>query len=501
QRGEEEPVVFSEGRERADEETSEQIGQGVLLLPALTDTETQPFYSIVGPDGEEVQSARFGESVNLPEGEYAVVFGSGAEEQRMRIDDVNIIARQRTVVEPIWAAMTVTVIDENREQVRVRYDIYEAETGRSFGGRISRAEQLISSQSVWILDPARYKVVIRNRPFNALRDFVTVNLEAGRSEDLTIVVSTDEAGNVTSMLGAGNVDLEEVTDAESPLSITSAINGSFSFTANNDQAPDDFETVYFLDSEIETELTYELGPLRYDLENNVAMGFNAFQQRPLRIASDEFRLRNTLLYSLTDLFGLYARADATATIAGSRTVFDEPTDYVKLRDGSVVEQQQDADFAQLSPPFQPLALREGAGINVNALRGERTEIGLRGGIGATQTVRFETYVSAGTVTIDGETYQAYEHAESELGTGLELSASLTQILPLNTSVTSVIDLFVPFRAADPISLQWENVANLVLLNNVSVYYRFVLSSATSDSGDPYLEQDHGVFVRLNYLFR
>ncbi|MFW6313023.1 MAG: hypothetical protein ACOC2N_03980 [Spirochaetota bacterium] len=476
-------------------------GRGVLLLPALADSENQPFYTILGSGGEFVQSARFGEPTSLLEGEYTVLLGSGPEDQRMRLDEVTVIARQRTVVEPVWAAMTVTVIDENREPVRLRYDIYDAETGQSYGGRIYRAEQLISSQTVWILDAARYKVVILNRPFNTLRDFVTVNLRPGRSEDLTIVVSTDEAGNVTSMLGAGNVDLEEVTDVADPLSIASSITGSFSFTANDEDAPGDFETVYFLDSEIETELVYELGPLRYELENNMAMGFNAFEQRPLRVASDEFRLRNTLLYGLTDLFGFYARADARATIVGSRTVFDAPTDYAKLEDGNVVEQQQDAEFVQLSPPFLPLSLREGLGINVNALRRQSSELGLRGGIGATQMIRFRTYEPSGTITIDGETYQAYEPAATQVGTGLELSASATQLLPLNASLTSIAEVFVPFRAGDPVSLQWENVVTVVLVNNLSLYYRFVLASAVDEEGDPYLAQDHGVFVRLNYLFR
>ncbi|MFW5783416.1 MAG: hypothetical protein ACOCY8_02750, partial [Spirochaetota bacterium] len=472
-----------------------------LLLPALGQSENQPYYTIIGSDGTVRGSGQFGVPVDLAPGTYSVAFGSGPEDEQMTIDRVTISPRERTIVEPTWAAMTVEIIDETREQVRARYDIYDAETGVSYGGRISQSEALVASQTVWILPPARYKIVINNRPFNTLRDFITVNLVAGRSEDLTIVVGSDDSGNVTSMLGAGNVDLDEIAPEDTPLRLTSAINGSFSFTLDNRDAPDDFEAVYFLDSEIDTELVYETGPLRYDLENNVAIGLNALNARPLRVASDEFRLRNTLVYGLTNLYGVYARADASATIVGRRVVPDEPTNYVKRDNGTTVERETDAELIVLSPPFLPVTLREGAGISIAALRSQRAELGIRGGVGATQTIRYNVYESAGTETIDESPYNVYSRRESEFATGFEISASATFQLPLSTTVSSVAELFVPFNDVGSASVEWENVVSIVLVNNVSLYYRFVLANAATADDDHYLVQDHGVFIRLNYLFR
>ncbi len=397
--------------------------------------------------------------------------------------------------------MTVNIIEESPEPVRLRYDLYEADTGESLGGRISRGEPFVLSQTVWILDPGEYKVIINNRPFNTLRDFVTLNLDAGQYEQLTIVVGGDDTENIVSMIGAGDVDIDVLQEDDSPLSLSSALNASFSFTSTNESTPEDFELIYFLDSEIDTALAYELGSLRYELSNTLAMSFNAAGDEPLRVSSDDFRLSNTLLYSFTETYGLYARVDVDTTLVGEQVVPEDPIDYVKREDGEIVEQQQGAERVQLSPPFFPPTLEEGFGLNITALRTRRIDLQFRGGIGANQTINWETFAENGTTDIGGTTYTVYEALETETDTGFEVSAFATFLLPLNTSISSNAELFVPFDGAADVSLQWENVVNVVLINNVSIYYRFLLQNAETLDGEAYFVQDHGLFVRLNYLIR
>ncbi|MFW6211956.1 MAG: ABC-type transport auxiliary lipoprotein family protein [Spirochaetota bacterium] len=490
-------------REIADDSEDGEQGSemGVLILPALSDNENQPFFTVLDDQGDVVASAQFGEPVSLEIGLYDVLLGSGPDEARMRIDQIEVVSRQQTVVEPTWAAMTVNIIEESREPVRLRYDLYEADTGESLGGRISRGEPFVLSQTVWILDPGEYKVIINNRPFNTLRDFVTLNLDAGQYEQLTIVVGGDDTENIVSMIGAGDVDIDVLQEDDSPLSLSSALNASFSFTSTNESTPEDFELIYFLDSEIDTALAYELGSLRYELSNTLAMSFNAAGDEPLRVSSDDFRLSNTLLYSFTETYGLYARVDVDTTLVGEQVVPEDPIDYVKREDGEIVEQQQGAERVQLSPPFFPPTLEEGFGLNITALRTRRIDLQFRGGIGANQTINWETFAENGTTDIGGTTYTVYEALETETDTGFEVSAFATFLLPLNTSISSNAELFVPFDGAADVSLQWENVVNVVLINNVSIYYRFLLQNAETLDGEAYFVQDHGLFVRLNYLIR
>lgn len=495
-----EPVLDIVRRDGGGAETADAAGRtGILLLPALAGGESQPFYTILGSDFR--RSAQFGEPVDLPSGSYSVLLGSGPADRRMRVDAIEVIGGQRTVVEPTWAALTVNVVNRNRDPARVRYDVYGAETGRNYGGRISRSEAVLTRPTVWILRPGKYKLILNNRPFNTLRDFVTVTLIEGRGEDLTVVVEQSEPESTPSLVGAGNVAIDEPGAEGSPLGVTSAINATLSFTADNESAPEDFQLAYFLDSEVDTELTYEAGPLQYELRNTVALGFNASGSGPFTLASDELDLRNTLVYSLTDVYGVYARVDLSTTIFGRRIVPDEPLSYVKRGDGATVESVADAAVIRLSPPLLPVTLQEGVGLNVSAVETEIIDLGFRAGIGATQVLRYNVYQEAGSETIDGAEYVVYESVGSEVQTGIEASASASARLPFDTAVSTTLDLFAPFAAPQTLSLQWESVVNIVLIDNISLYYRLTLTNeaATGDAGT--FVQDHGVFLRMNYLLR
>jgi len=498
------PQTGSSTAEQTDSESAEtdtEAGVGVLLVPEISDASNQPFFTLFAPDGSEIGGYQFGEAVRVPRGVYTVQLGNGPDELQTTVTGIQVRSRQQTVVQPTWSAMTVEIVDSNREPARVRYDIYSSTTGRSYGGRISTTEQFSSAQTTWVLPAGEYKVIINNRPFTTLRDFVTVNLPAGEVEQLTIVVGTDENGNLTSMLGAGDITTGSEMEDDSPLTLASAINASFSFTADNEEAEEVFDLVNIFDSEIDTDLSYEVGPLRYELSNTVAVAFNAVNEAPLRVASDRFRLRNTLLYSITDIYGFYARADASAPLTGNVTTREDAFNYLK-RDGTeTVEQQTGVNQVRLSPPFFPLALREGAGINVNAVQSEQLDLGIRGGIGASQDVRWEVYSAAGTEEIDSTTYSVFERQMTEAGIGLELLGFMTALLPLNTSLSTTAEVFVPFDEQRTISVEIENVVNVVLVNNVSLYYRYLVRNAENADGEPYLIHDHGIFIRLNYLLR
>ncbi len=475
-------------------------GVGELLLPSLGPSQNQPFYTIRSLDRDDERSALFGVPIALPAGRYAVNLGSGPADLQMSLDNVEIVSRRRTVVEPSWSALTVDIVDTTRRPVRLRYDIYDAETGESYGGLLSSSETIVAARRVWILAPGRYKIVLNSRPFGTLEDFVTVTLAAGRSEELTVVVGLDEAGAATALRGAGNIDADDSGDPDAALSLSSAVNASFSLALDDQQGRRELSTLLVLDSEVETELTYEIFPLRYEMRNLLAVGLSAADGAPLRVTSDRFRLRNTLIYELTAVYGLYTRLDADTTLIGERLLFDDPTSYVKRHGEAEVERETDADMIRLSPPLMPLTLREGAGLSVQALRMPRFDLGLRGGLGATQTVRLQTYEPAGEEVLEGTVYSVYERGASVTDIGLEFSAFATVTPPWNTTITSTAEVFVPFREAGVVSFVWENAINVVLANNVSLLYRFSLEDAP-EAEDRLVIQEHGLFLRLNYLFR
>ena len=477
-------------------------GRGVLLLPAVPRVNPQPFFVVFDATGNRVQSSQLGEPVSLEPGVYSVELGTGSEGEQISIERVEVVAGRRTVVEPTWAAMTVEIVDTNREPVRVRYDVFKAETGQGYGGRISSSQFLTPTQIVWILPPDKYKVTINNQPFTALQDYVTLLLRPQQTENLTLVVQRDESGSPTRLVGGGTSDLQDPGDPEGPWTISSVLNGSVSFRADNRDNPSNYETSYFLDTENETTASFEQGLVSNDLENRIAITFTGSEGSPLRVSSDELSIENTFLYDFRESYGPFIRFDGRTSMVGNRIYPSEPQNYVKKDDGETVEEEAGADEVRLSPPFFPLDLSQGVGLNVNALRRARYDVSFRVGIGASQRIRNDTYqVSDQTETIDSKSYRVYEAVPTTTQTGIELSAFANARLPLDAIISGSGLALIPFGNPTQPTFELETNLNVVLVGNVSLAYRYILSNRWDDAGEIVLTQDHGVFLQLNYFFR
>jgi ABC-type uncharacterized transport system auxiliary subunit len=165
------PTQKEEGRlEPFPEDTQ---GFGVVLLPALSGTEQEPFYHVYGATDEEVASAKMGVPVVVPEGRYRITFGSGRDAQLMDLRDVLVVPRYKRVLDPTWGALTVTVVTETRETVKVKYEVFDAQSGESYGTDFSPDVTVGEQGRVWVLRPGAYKITINGEPFTTYRDFTT----------------------------------------------------------------------------------------------------------------------------------------------------------------------------------------------------------------------------------------------------------------------------------------------------------------------------------------
>jgi hypothetical protein len=386
--------------------------------------------------------------------------------------------------------------------VRTPYEIFDAATGDSYGSRVSTSEAFDDARTIWVLAPGHYKVTINNEPFTTLEDFVSIPLAPGSAEELTIVVRTDEDGNPAELLGAGTLGVTPEVEEPGPLTLSSALNGSFSFSATNEEDVEDLQILYVLDAEVDSELRYQLDPIRYELENTLGLGLTSTAAGTLQVASDEFRLRNTFVYSLTPILGLYARADADLNLFPNERRFDAPRDLVRREDGEIRERLDRTSSIQTAPPFFPLEFREGAGVNVEALSSADVQVSVRGGFGASQTIREGVFAETEeTLSIEETRYRVFEAQETQTNTGLELAAFAGFLLPLNTTLSTRADVFFPFETFLEPDLSWETTVNTILVNNISLYYRFILSTVETNHDGARLAQSHSLFVRLNYVFR
>ncbi|MCK5519978.1 MAG: membrane integrity-associated transporter subunit PqiC, partial [Candidatus Marinimicrobia bacterium] len=91
----------------AKDSTVVNTGEGLLVLPAITKTENEPYFNVFNEDNERTASGKMGEAVKLSSGYYTVKYGSGTERQMISRRGVKISPRYKTVIEPDWGCLII----------------------------------------------------------------------------------------------------------------------------------------------------------------------------------------------------------------------------------------------------------------------------------------------------------------------------------------------------------------------------------------------------------
>ncbi|MBL7108427.1 MAG: membrane integrity-associated transporter subunit PqiC, partial [Candidatus Cloacimonetes bacterium] len=452
------------------EKQEEISGMGLLLLPAITRTGDEPYYKIYDKLGEEV-SGKMGETIPLSAGEYSIKYGSGSESQKMNKGNIKIVPRYKKIVEPDWGCLTVDIIDENRNFVKMQYELFQGKTGASYGTEFTKEEGVGEHQKIWILEPGRYKITINNEPFNTYQDFTTVYVEKGEYQEITLVVGTGDDGNPTNLVGAGVLEEEELLASEQKLKFSSAIHGNVNFSSNKEFEEDDYKTTLTLNSQFDNKLIYDEFPFHYTLKNLVEVGITKEVDDffgDMKISSDDFDLKNTLIYYFIKDLGIYTRVDLNSHLFPENDYFDNETSYEKYNVDSVLTDSGDATDVEVKKSFFPLTLKEGAGINYRILNYAKANLNLRAGFGLQQILNNDVYIC------DNDKDSLYFEEESIYTKGTELSLIGTFQLPFNLTYTLDADFLFPFEKDESITMEWENIFNLRLFKFISINYKLKL---------------------------
>ncbi len=474
-------------------------GLGSLLLPAITRSNNEPYYIIYDEDGNETKTAKMGTAVALQGGIYSVNYGSGSERQMMTKKNIEIIPRYKTIIEPDWGCLTVDIIDERRDFIQMRYELFDLETGESFGTELTAEEEVGEQQKIWLLKPGRYKITINNESFNAYRDFSTVYVKKEEVQNLTMVVATDEDGNPTNLVGAGVIEESEISAASQELKFSSAIHGNASINSNNETDKDNPETTITFNTQLDSRLVFDKDPLHYTLKNLVELEISKSSDTDFRISSDDFDLRNTFIYYFIKNLGLYARLDLNSHIFTENDHHPDEINYRKYdTNGLLIEEKENVDKVKVKPPIFPLVMKEGVGINLRLLNFSRANLNLRSGFGMRQDLNNDHY----NLTNDNEDgYYRYDELKSEYIEGTEVSILGNFQLPFNLTYTTNADVLFPFDQKENISMEWENIFNLKLFKYISLDYKLKFENQEQDIGDDYIMTDQSLFLRLTYILR
>ncbi len=479
------------------DEDLKDVGQGLLLLPALTRTDNEPYYLIVDKYGYEI-SGKMGEAIPLMAGIYTIHYGSGSNAQRIVRKNVEIVPRYKRIVEPDWGCLMIDVIDENRDFKNVRYEIFDAESGESYGSDFPAEEEVGEQQKVWVLKPGLYKVTINNKPFNTYKDFTTVYIESGNVQNLTIVVSTDEEGNPICLAGAGVLSESDLESSLENLKFSSTLHGNVNINSNNENDKDNPETTITLNAQLDNSLIYNLNPMHYTLKNLIEIGTSKSSDTDFRISSDEVDLKNTIIYYFIKNLGFYGRFDVNSHFFQERSYSTDNFYFTKIdKDGNIVEDGYDDEII-VKPSFFPLVLKEGIGVNYRILNLSRANLSIRAGFGLRQDFNHEVYQLTYTDSVEHRTYTELE-SEDKRGTEVSLVGNFQ--LPFGLTYSTNADLLFPFDKNYFTTIEWENSINLRIIKYISIDYKLNLENKKPEVGDEYLVTKHSLFLRVTYILR
>ena len=478
------------------------IRMGKLLFPAITGTDNEPQIKIVNKKNDVI-FAQPGEEIALESGTYDIVYGDGSPLQKLNMRNVEINPMYSTEIKPEWACLFVDVVDERRNYKQIRYEIYDAITGESYGTHYPVQKELGEQQRVWMLKPGLYKVTINNEAFNTYRDFTTVYLNKGKVERLSLVVDVDDNDNPTNLIGGGILEGQTGEIIAEHWRASSALHGNFTFNSNNETEEEDYFTTTVVSSQFENRIIYNNMPHYYYMRNLMELGFTKSTDVDLRLSADDFDMKNTYVLFVLKNLGLYGRFDVNSHFFTSYKYTTSKFHYIKQdKNGNEVERDYDNDKIKLTEGIFPVVLKEGIGVNYRIFNTPKSKLSIRTGLGIRQELYKDVYDLVDKHYVDeGETYQLYREMDDIFNRGTEVSLVGNFNLPFNLSYMSNADILFPFDANENITVDWENVFNLRLFKHISIYYKLNLQNKKGENDNEYILNRHSLFLRLTYIFK
>ena len=470
------------------EEEQQIVFMGRLFVPSKTDSDYEPSYIIEDLDENYLGSYRMGTDVLLNPGKYNVFLGNGTIGQKVK-EEVEIFARYKTVLEPNIGWLTINIIDDNRNQVDQRYELFDLFSTESYGFGYGIKEGVGQQLETWVLKPGLYKVVLNGMPFNTYSDFVTVEVKKGDLEQLTIVVNE----TTNRMIGAGRMLQEDLEQGSGRLRVSVLNHLNANFNSKNDIEKNKNNFSLTVIEQLDTKMVFDAYPYHYTLKNLIELGVSKDSDTDLKISSDKFDLKNTLVYYFYKNIGLYARADLNTHLF-DEYIHTKDSKYYKKIDKNGNIETEFTDKFQTKKALFPLVLKEGAGLNYRVVNRNRANLNFRAGLGFRQDYNNNSYSFEKTENgID-----VYREMDSLTQKGTEFSANGNFQILRDLNYTTNADLLIPFDKNESETFEWENILNLRMFKYISWDYR--LNISYNKNVRDYVMVDHSLFLRFTYIF-
>jgi len=462
-------------------------GLGRLFLPAMTNPDFEPIYTIFQYD-TVIKEQKMGNSVWLRPGRYTIKYGSGNLNQMMK-KVIEIEAEETRVIEPDWSGLTVRIIDETREWLKESYEIYRLPERESYGIGYGADEQLGENLQTWVLKPGLYKIIKLGEHVNTYVNFATVRLLPGELTQYTIVLDSD----TKNFMGAGILELGTETRKIKNWSIFSALYGSLTLNRANDVTSEEQETSMAFVAQLDYNIKYSTQKHYFLSRGLMEEGWNMQRrQSTFRSYLDNLRLKNIYVYYFLPGLGFYGRFFIETNLLGNTYYYDKPTTiYFYDQKGDLARTNRNIKKIVVSPSFSPLELKEGVGINLLLVKSLRANFNIRGGMGFRQNINWELYAKSST----NDT--TFYKKDSSFLRGPEAALIGNLRIGRNMMITSELDMLIPSGFKKGLVYDWENNLNFRISKNISMDYTLRIKKDPSITN--YIQYEHILLLRYSYI--
>ncbi len=358
------------------------IGMGGIFVPRFTAANLEPIVLVLDSTGHTVASGNPGKTFSVEPGNYTVVFGSGAHEQRI-VKKVTVEEGRTVPIVPDWSGLSIETVDSLGVSFRGQYEIARIDRFETYGQGYGAHPELGEVVKTWILKPGIYKIIGVGDDYNTLTGFVTIRLDPGELYRFTLV--QDSISN--HILGGGTVDVTPESKLTNAWKYGASLGGTAKFNATLDEHQKPFDTVTNTNLGLLAMLWLNYRKPPYEWQNHIRLneGFNftGLSADNLQTDIDEFLLNSLFIYRFVSWLGPYANMQLLASFLPVQVLQTSSTPDFCILDGQGNIQGFDSTLKtfRLKPPFNSLLLNFGAGLNADAINFTFLEAKVRGGFG------------------------------------------------------------------------------------------------------------------------
>ena len=473
-------------------------GMGALFLPSLTDSNREPLV-IVLRKGSRIASARTGQRIVLPPGEYEVVVGTGPMTARAR-KIVEVREGVTSPVPPFFGALRVTVVDRNGSPVDAEYVVALAGAGESttFGPFDVEGGPEYEPGPTLLLKPGTYVLALGSDP-DAAQGRISIGVSPGETMRYRLVV--DDLDNLL----RADLAETEVTYEPSIWRLRWIIGADMMLGYRNETLSGFNGGVIMLDAftrfegGIDTQNHLAIFTLQAN-QSLIGLDSQNGLSTPIQSLVNEAMAELAYTYRFERVVGPYVRGIAWTSFVPNG-YYPEQDTTVTTRDeaGTVLSTEvvPKGERAAMFEALAPTIVQEGGGLSVTPVDERYVTLLMRGGMAARQTFYLDSrYLEA----VDGARVDMLRlddrrdfGPEATVGFGVRLGHTLTYETRLEGFIPG--DQIVDGAEFKPL-FQWDNTLGL----NLSSYASLVYDGSVHRQHVSVLpiQTSHTLAVRLHY---